>query len=421
MVTTSVLSIFHGDGKGNFASTGTYGASGRGESLVCRCEWRRQTGPDSSQRSILPGNGDGTFQAPPATPIYGLTADVNNDGIADMVFSPPLGGNVFGTALGRGDGTFAILDQTTTLSSPFPFSLMLGDFNGDGKVDTLAIQYGNPPVNALGCTAGTNSQLLTYLGSGDGRFQAKGTGLALGVQSPGAGISGDFNSDGKLDLVLPVGSGCQPGLLFVPGNGDGTFGAPVNLNASQSSQNQILLAGDLNNDKKLDFIWGNAVFLGNGDGTFKQIPLSIAGSSGGNLIAVALADLNGDGTLDAVSGSGVSIYAGNGDGTFQTTPFFSQPDYTARFLASGDVNGDGNPDLLTGGATWRPSPYTWETGTATSPKIPTVTSSVLGQYGASATVPTRLNNQAPALPNDNRLDLLLTDRWQQLYVTNCLC
>ena len=137
---------------------------------------------------------------------------------------------------------------------------MIGDFNGDGKVDTLAIQWGSLPVNALGCTAGTNSQLLTYLGSGDGRFQAKGTGLALGVQFPAAGISGDFNSDAKLDLVLPYGSGCQSGLLFVPGNGDGTFGAPINLNASQSSPNANLLVGDLNNDKKLDFIGATLCF-----------------------------------------------------------------------------------------------------------------------------------------------------------------
>jgi hypothetical protein len=88
-------------------------------------------------------NGDGTFQAPPATAVYGSAADVNNDRIADMVFTPPLGGNFFGTALGRGDGTFAILDQTTPLPVPSPYSpqylLMLGDFNGDGKVNALAI------------------------------------------------------------------------------------------------------------------------------------------------------------------------------------------------------------------------------------------------------------------------------------------
>ena len=147
-------------------------------------------------------------------------------------------------------------------------------------------------------------------------FRRRVRGSALGVQDPGVGITGDFNSDGKLDLILPFGSGCQSGLLFVPGNGDGTFGAPVNLNPSQAFTTQNFLVGDLNNDRKLDFIWGNAVFLGNGDGTFKQIPLNTPTGT-----AVAIADLNGDGILDAVSG--VSIYAGNGDGTFQTTPFYS--------------------------------------------------------------------------------------------------
>ena len=66
---------------------------------------------------------------------------------------------------------------------------------------------------------------------GDGRFLAKGTALALGVGSvQSGGITGDFNSDGKLDLILEY--GCyQTNLLFLPGNGDGTFAAPVLLNA----------------------------------------------------------------------------------------------------------------------------------------------------------------------------------------------
>src|SRR6202042_3271400 len=119
----------------------------------------------------FPGNGDGTLQAAPGTPLAGPIVDVNNDGIADIVFSPPQGGAYFGTALGRGDGTFSILDQTTPLPG-VGYLLMTGDFNGDGKVDTIAIQPGT--LAGFSCEQPTNAQLLSYLGSGDGRFQAMG-------------------------------------------------------------------------------------------------------------------------------------------------------------------------------------------------------------------------------------------------------
>ena len=176
----------------------------------------------------FPGNGDGTFQAVPGTPGYGAIADVNNDGIADIVFTPPQGGSYFGTALGRGDGAFSVLDQLTPLpASSTYYLLMTGDFNGDGKIDTVAIQPGSAGEDPCGQPA--NAQLLSYLGSGDGRFQAVGTALPLGVGYAAAGVTGDFNSDGKLDLILPYGA-CQLGLVFVPGNGDGTFGTPVPLN-----------------------------------------------------------------------------------------------------------------------------------------------------------------------------------------------
>jgi hypothetical protein len=180
----------------------------------------------------------------------------------------------------------------------------------------------------------------------------------LGVSGAGAGATGDFNSDGNLDILIP--SYCQPGIQFVPGKGDGTFGSPVPLNVVGAMDATVPLVGDFNNDKKLDFIWQSLVFLGNGDGTFKQLPLTTDAN------VVAIADLNGDGILDAVSssgtlGNGSAVYAGNGDGTFQATPFYTVPlptytsgspiGYTYEYSISiGDVNGDWQSRLTGWGA-----------------------------------------------------------------------
>jgi hypothetical protein len=417
VVSNTVLNVFRGDGKGNFTPTGSY-AVGTTPLLFADLNGDGKQDLVASGLAgvyILPGNGDGTFQALPATPIYGTTADVNNDGIADILFfpasTPEAGpGNFFATALGRGDGTYSVLDQTTAFPTAKGYQLMLGDFNGDGKIDTVAIQPGSNP-NALICAV-PDAQLVSYLGSGDGRFQAVGTPLALGVSDAGVGVTGDFNSDGILDLILPYNIGCEQGLLFLPGKGDGTFGSPVNLNVSQGLQNPVLVAGDLNNDKKLDFIWGDAVFLGNGDGTFKQSPLNP--TSPPTVSVIALADLNGDGILDAVFSPGTSIYAGNGDGTFQTTPFYTVPlpQYTQSF-AMADVNGDGHPDLLFGEETDAASYLAVYLGDGhgnftQDPNNYFLGSFLDGELSPSTATPARLNNQASPLPSDNHLDVSMT-------------
>ena len=152
------------------------------------------------------------------------------------------------------------------------------------------------------------------------------------------------------------------------GNGDGSFRQGANYPAGPTAN--WMLAGDLNNDGKLDLVVTNigtvnsgtgmqtqignvATFLGNGDGTFSigtRMPISVWNSEGypGSM---ALADFNQDGKLDlaltiganSVLG-GFAVLRGNGDGTFRTPVVTSLP---TNYLAAADVNGDGILDMVT--------------------------------------------------------------------------
>jgi sugar lactone lactonase YvrE len=169
-VTGSLIAAdFNGDGKIDLAAAGDYIEQGG--------------------VTILLGNGNGTFNAPGSIFQPGLdfnlvaTGDFNGDGIPDLIatqYFDPGGASVF---LGKGDGTFTTV-ATTLDTERFATSIVVGDFNQDGKLD-LAFGY--------------SSGVGIYLGNGDGTFtQATGSPLT------GAGLSlvaGDFNHDGKLDLA----------------------------------------------------------------------------------------------------------------------------------------------------------------------------------------------------------------------------
>jgi hypothetical protein len=396
-------SILLGDGSGGFALGNSYALNGSPD--VAEAESGGKTnlvlgaGPGFA---TLPGNGDGAFQGIPTTPLgqIGYTAvDLNGDGLTDVVAADN-SGNLL-SALGRGDGTFS---PPNTIAGSLLGSLATGDFNRDSKVDVVGISPGNQ-----------DSTLFFYPGNGNGTFQPNLPGVDLKAAGAQVAVTGDFNGDGNLDVVLPYSipfPSSGSGLIFVAGKGDGTFASPVLFSQQNSSVTAApLLAADLNNDKKLDLVWNSAVYLGNGDGTFQQAPLGISGSP------LAIADLNGDGIPDLLmesSGPGsAGVYAGNGNGTFQPSPFYTvslpNQSVTPQATASiGDVNGDGHPDIVLENFTIDNNNTVTVllgdgAGHFTLDNNAYYTSFFNGSAGGALA---RLNNQAPKLATDNTLDYL---------------
>jgi len=378
---------------------------------------------------VLLGKGDGTFQTPVSTASGAslsqiVVTDLRGNGLSDVI-------GVFGNSLlvylSKGDGTFAAQTSYSlgTISTGASVVISVGDFNGDKKQDVV--------VSMGDLTAG---QELTFLGNGDGTLNPTPV-SSNGVPYPGSVAVADFNGDGKLDMAVAqtfqgssqtvdilVGQGnggfstlttsIPPGYLSVGdlrgigkqdlvvsaggddvylGNGDGTF-----VNASNYVNSGGIIA-DINLDGKMDLVSIDGVLLGNGDGTFHSNVAGIVnafgywgsgtvlgkfenngatgaatlglGTNSGTTLYILhnngtgllfqsqtytipnvgttpllTADLRGDGNLDLIVGgtNGYSVLLGNGDGTFQSPLYSNIGDIT--FMVVADVNNDQKPDLI---------------------------------------------------------------------------
>jgi hypothetical protein len=296
--------------------------------------------------TILLGLGNGNFTQESNMPQFiGVSpdsmavGDFNGDGIPDLAVAN-FGGNTVTILLGNGNGTFTQAANSPVTVGNGPYSVAVGDFNGDGIPDLAVANFDGNTVTIL-------------LGNGNGTFtQAANSPVTVGAAYSIA--VGDFNGDGIPDLAV-VNNYISGTVTILLGKGNGTFTQALNSPVTVGVAPQSVVVGDFNGDGIPDLAVANfgsnsntvTILLGNGDGTFTQAAnIPVPSGVGSNSIAVG--DFNRDGIPDLAivneGGSTVTIFLGKGNGTFTHAVDNTVTTGTGS-LAVGDFNGDGIPDL----------------------------------------------------------------------------
>lgn len=351
-VLTYSLTVFLNDGAGGFNAPSSNTLDG-GYKLI-RGDFNKDGKIDfvTDTGIVVLGNGMGGFTRTSQIAL-GLdpgefdTADFNGDGNPDIVATnTDSGGNSPGRtlaiALGKGTGRFDAPDYASTPNTNS--MVMAADFNNDGRLDMVT---GNV----------SNNTVLIHLQDVNGNFvPAPVFSIVVGGgpnQGPGSVATADFNNDGNVDIAAPDYLSRRVTILL--GNGLGGFtSSSVILNTNHGSPS-FLRTGDFNGDGKADLVvlcksqLTFAIMLGDGTGQFTVLNGLGTGTQAGP-DSVAVGDFDGDGATDLAIARfwqpTVAVMFGNGNGTFAFSYLFPIAEYPMMIRAA-DLNNDGKLDLVT--------------------------------------------------------------------------
>jgi hypothetical protein len=312
---------------------------------------------------INEGGGNFTVREFPYGGIAAATGDVDGDGDVDVVRLDTRatlfinqGGEQGGTPGSFLDGP-SILPQDGLPNIPTPGSIIMADLNNDGKPDILVSYCCSRDIRS-----GVGNEDIAYFPAWQWINGQGGQRLALLGDLPMRPALGDLDGDGTVDIYAaslpPKGGKDDPADRILLNDGQGAFtdsGQRLdNPRKAGAAASGAVALGDLDGDGDLDALAatanGAAVWINQGGaqggqtGTFAALAQRLGR---GHIQAVFLADLNGDGSLDAlVAGkTQARIWWNDGQSGFRDSGQVLK--FTERHgLAVGDFDGDGDLDVF---------------------------------------------------------------------------
>jgi hypothetical protein len=274
-------------------------------------------------------------------------ADMDGDGDLDLIAGNWNQTNRLYINNGSADPFSGVTGSDISSDTHNTVSIVLGDVDGDGDQDLVA---GNN---------GQTNRLYINNGSADPFSGVTGSDISSDANNTGSIALGDVDGDGDLDLV--AGDYDQANRLYINNGSADPFSAVsgTNISSDAHATRSIALA-DVDGDGDLDLAAGNynqtnRLYLNNGTATpFSAVTGSDISSDAHKTIEIALADVDGDGNLDLVAGNENQtnrLYINDGNSnpfTGVTGSDISSNAHDTVSIALGDMDGDGDLDLLSG-------------------------------------------------------------------------